>query len=146
MKTLQIKWQRLVDEQGETCVRCGITEGSVEEAAERLRKTVKSLDIDVALEKVVIDPSDFEEAPLESNRIWIAGKPLEDWLSATISQSQCGTACGDSECRTMVIDGKAYESISADLIVKAGLRASSDLMLASPSQPSNGCGCSCSAN
>ena len=141
MKTLKIKWQRLVNEQGETCVRCGITEGSVEEAAERLRKTVKALNIDVALEKVVIDPADFKEAPQESNRIWIDDKPLEDLLSATISKSQCGTACGDSECRTLEVDGESYEAISADLIVKAGLRASSDIMLDRPSQ-SSGCGCS----
>ena len=154
MKTLQIRWQRLVDGQGETCVRCGATETAVEDAMQMLKQSVKGLEIDVVLEKSTLDISTFKETPLESNRIWIGDKPLEDWLSATISESQCGTACGDSNCRTMVVDGKSYEAIPPELIVKAGLLASAQLLEAesqgggctsAASKPQmTGCGCGCS--
>ena len=136
MKTLQIRWQRLVDEQGETCDRCGITETAVEEAMQKLKRSVKELEIDVILEKSTLNLSTFKEAPLESNRIWIADKPLEDWLSATISQSQCSAACGDSSCRTVEVDGKTYEAIPPELIVKAGLLASAQLL---DGEPQSGC-------
>ena len=136
MKTLQIRWQRLVDEQGETCDRCGTTETAVEEAMQKLKRSVKELEINVILEKSTLNPSTFKEAPLESNRIWIADKPLEDWLSATINQSQCSAACGDSSCRTVEVDGKTYEAIPPELIVKAGLLASAQLL---DGEPQSGC-------
>ena len=149
MKTLQIRWQRLVDGQGETCVRCGATETAVEDAMQMLKQSVKGLEIDVVLEKSTLDISTFKETPLESNRIWIGDKPLEDWLSASISESQCGTACGDSNCRTMVVDGKAFEAIPPEMIVRAGLLASAQLLDAPPQndstlpgcKPQTACGC-----
>ncbi len=153
MKTLQISWQRLVDEQGETCERCGTTETAVEDAMQLLKQSVKGLGVDVVLEKSIIDNSAFKENPLESNRIWIGDKSLEDWLSATTSVSQCGTACGDSNCRTMVVDGKSFEAIPSELIVKAGLLASAQLLEAEAQsggcsidastkpQAQAGCGC-----
>ena len=106
-----------------------------------------------SLEQSKIDFYRFKEAPLESNRIWIADKPLEEWLEGFISASQCGTACGDSICRTLEVDGESYEAIPPELIVKAGLLASAELLKGEPqsggcssgacsSQPvSAGCGC-----
>ena len=153
MKNLKIRWQRLVDEQGETCDRCGVTEESVKEALQMLSRSLKELGIDVILEQSKIDFYRFKEAPLESNRIWIADKPLEEWLEGIISASQCGTACGDSFCRTLEVDGESYEAIPPELIVKAGLLASVELLKGEPqsggcnsgacsSQPvSAGCGC-----
>ncbi len=154
MKTLHISWQRLVDEQGETCERCGTTETAVEDAMQLLKQSVKGLGVDVVLEKSIIDNSAFKENPLESNRIWIGGKSLEDWLSATTSESPCGTACGDSNCRTMIVDGKSFEAIPSELIVKAGLLASAQLLEAEaqsggcsidagakPQAQATGCGC-----
>ncbi|UCE20640.1 MAG: DUF2703 domain-containing protein [Gemmatimonadota bacterium] len=131
-KVLQIQWQRLVDEQGQTCDRCGTTERSVEEAFHKLKRSLRELDIDVVLEKTVLSPSAFSQDPLQSNRIWIEGKPIEEWLSATTGQSQCCSACGDSECRTLTVDGKTYEAIPAQLIVKAGLLAGAQLLHGAP--------------
>lgn len=128
MKTLRIKWQRLVDEKGETCDRCGATESAVDETLQRLKSSLLPLDIDVLLEKEAISHSAFSSAPLESNRIWISGKPIEEWLSATSGKSRCCSACGDSDCRTLIIDGKTYEAIPAELIIKAGLLAAAQLL------------------
>jgi hypothetical protein len=132
MKTLQIRWQRLVDNKGETCVRCGATETAVEDAVRKLKLSLEKLDIDVALEKISLDSATFKKDPLQSNRIWIAGKPLEDWLSATNGASACSAACGDSDCRTLTVDGRTYESIPSGLIVKAGLIAGAQLLDVAP--------------
>ncbi len=136
MKTLVIRWQRLVDGTGETCNRCGATETAVERAVQKLKRSLKELNMDVILDKSTLDLATFKEAPLESNRIWISDKPLEDWLSASIGESQCCEACGDSDCRTMTLDGKTYEAIPSDLIIKAGLLAAAQLM---DSEPTTGC-------
>ncbi len=128
MKTLTVRWQRLVDEEGQTCDRCGTTETAIEDAIQKLKRSLKELDIDVVLEKNALSPSTFSNDPLQSNRIWIAGEPIEDWLSATSGQSQCCSTCGDSECRTLTVDGKTYEAIPAELIVKAGLLAGAQLL------------------
>lgn len=129
---LHIRWQRLVDEKGQTCGRCGTTETATEDAVKRLRRSLKQLDIAVALEKVAVSPSDFAKDPLQSNRIWIGGKPVEEWLQATIGKNQCGGPCGNSECRTITVDGKTYNAITTELIVKAGLLASAQLVSSKP--------------
>jgi hypothetical protein len=129
-RSLQILWQRLVDKQGQTCDRCGETETAVADAFQMLKRSLEKLDIEVILEKKVIAPAAFSKAPLESNRLWIAGKPIEEWLAATFGKSQCSSSCGDSECRTIVIDKTAYEAIPAELIVKAGLLAAAQIMTA----------------
>src|SRR5512136_1774928 len=129
IKILEIQWQRLVDKQGQTCDRCGTTETAVEDAFQKLKRSMKEVDIEVVLEKKALSPSAFSKDPLESNRIWIAGKPIEEWLSATIGKSQCCSTCGDSECRTMIVDNKIYEAIPAELIVKAGLLAATQLVV-----------------
>lgn len=128
MKVLEIRWQRLVDEHGQTCDRCGTTEIEVENAIQKLKRSLKELDIDVVVEKKALSLITFSKDPLQSNRIWIAGEPIEKWLSATTGQSQCGSTCGDSECRTVTVDGKTYEAIPAELIIKAALLASAHLL------------------
>lgn len=132
MKKLKIVWQRLVDERGQTCDRCGTTETAVKEAVQMLKRALKELGIDVVLEKKILRPSTFLKDPLESNRIWVAGKPIEKWLSATSGQSRCCSTCGDSDCRTVTVDGNTYEAIPAELIVKAGLLAGAQLLHGEP--------------
>lgn len=124
---LQIRWQRLVNDQGETCDRCGVTGSAVNKAVNQLRRCLKPLKIRVILEQKSIGSAEFAEDPLQSNRIWIMGKPLEDWISAQPNQSLCSSACGSSNCRTLVVDGKTYEGIPAELIIKAGLLAAAHL-------------------
>ena len=132
MKVLEIRWQRLLDEHGQTCDRCGTTGTAVENAIQKLRRSLKELDIDVVVEKKALTPIMFSKDPLQSNRIWIAGEPIEKWLSATTGQSQCCSTCGDSQCRTVTVDGKTYEAIPAELIIKAALVASAQLIHVEP--------------
>ncbi len=127
-KTITIKWQRLVSE-GETCPRCTSTGEELDKAVKILEKTLTPLSIRVSLIKEEIPVSDFQNDPMVSNRIWINNRLLEDYLNAGTGQSQCCDICGDSKCRTIEADGRVYEAVPSDLIVKAGISAASELIV-----------------
>ena len=86
------------------------------------------LGIDPQLEFADIEEGTFTANPLESNRIWIAGRPMEDWLRGNVGSSRCCSVCGDSDCRTLEIQGTSFETIPETLIVKAGLLAAAELL------------------
>ena len=133
MKVLPIVWKRLV-KGGETCNRCGNTGRELETAVAKLAAALRPLGIEPVLETREIDEDAFKAKPSESNRVWIAGKPIESWLGANVGMSRCCSACGDSDCRTLEVDGRTYESIPEEQFVKAGLMAASQ-MIASASFP-----------
>ena len=128
MKKLTIRWQRLIDEKGQTCARCGATGDTVQNAYKKLQKSLSVLGIQVTLETETIDFPIFTKDPLQSNRIWINEKPLEQWIGATIGQSKCCDICADSECRTLSIDQNIFEAIPEELIIRAGLLAAAEFM------------------
>lgn len=128
MKSLSIVWQRFVDSSGQTCDRCGSTYESLQEAVETLKETLRPLDIEPVFETREIAKDSFTKDPVQSNRIWIAGKPIEAWLNANVSSSQCCTVCGDSECRTIEVGNEVFEAIPRDLILKASLIAASQML------------------
>lgn len=122
-RTLEIEWQRLVSDSGGTCPRCAGTEAQVEQARDTLAAALAPLGITVTLTTRALDDSAFRADPAESNRIWVDGRPLEQWLGATVGASQCCDECGDEECRTVSMDGTVHEVVPADAIVRAGLLA-----------------------
>jgi len=79
------------------------------------------LGIEPVLETREIDEAAFKAKPAESNRIWIAGKPIEEWVNTSVGSSPCCSVCGDSECRTVDVGGATYEVVPEELLVKAGL-------------------------
>ena len=129
MNALKIKWQRLVAN-GQTCPRCGSTGEEIEKAVSVLRQSLAPLGIEVILEKGELSVEEFEKNPLESNKIWINDRPLEEWIGGAVGQSPCCDVCGPSECRTVTVEGEIYETIPSELIVKAGLLAASKLISA----------------
>jgi hypothetical protein len=138
MDSLKIKWQRLVSH-GQTCPRCGETEKEVERAFQRLRQSLAPLGIDVILEKKELAPETFAKDVLQSNRIWIGGRGLEEWLDGRVGQSLCCGPCGDTECRTVEVGKMVYETVPSELIIKAGLIAASHMVAKEPIEPSNVC-------
>ncbi len=141
MKQLEIVWKRLL-KGGQTCDRCGETEVELGRAVAKLRDCLNPAQFEIALIKQEIDPETFEGTPSESNRIWIAGKSLEDWLGASVGMSKCCSACGDSDCRTVEVAGKVYETIPEDLIFRAGvLAASQQFESITVDTPTASCGC-----
>ncbi|SPC06692.1 conserved hypothetical protein [Cupriavidus oxalaticus] len=81
------------------------------------------LGIELVLETREIDDATFKANPSESNRIRIAGKPVEEWVNASVGSSLCCSVCGDSECRTVDVGGDTCEVVPEELLVKAGLIA-----------------------
>lgn len=132
MKVLKIKWQRLVDEKGKTCSRCGATEKEVQKAFQSLKQSLAPLGIKVILEEKALDSAICAKDISQSNRIWISGRPLEEWLGAQVSKSPCEFCCADAgkevECRTVEVNRQVYEAIPSDLIIQAGLLAASELI------------------
>lgn len=133
MRPMNILWRRLVIG-SETCPRCGDTGRELETAVIKLAAVLRPLGIDPLLETQEIDEATFKMNTAESNRIWVAGKPIEYWLGASVGMSRCCTACGDSDCRTIEVDGRTYETIPEDQIIKAGLIAASQMIGPSASQ------------
>ena len=127
MKKLVIEWQRMLDEQKQTCPRCGSTEQEAEKAVQELNQLLNQSEIVVNLVKKAIDPVSFKKDVLQSNKILIAGKTLEEWVGAKTGQSKCCETCGDAECRTVEYADETHEAIPADLIVRAGLVAAARL-------------------
>ena len=127
VKTLKIRWQRLVSG-GQTCPRCGSTEEELKKAISTLRQSLAPLGIEIVLEKSELSEEEFRKNPLLSNQIWLNDKLMEEWIGGTVSESPCCDVCGTSECRTVDVGQVVYESIPADLIVKAGLLAASQLI------------------
>lgn len=137
--TLTIRWQRLVDPSGRTCPRCASTEDEVTKAVAHLRQSLGPAGIAVAVEAERMGEAEFLAAPLESNRIWINGRPLEDWLGARTESSACSGCCGDNtQCRTVAISGRTYEAIPAALIVRAGILAAGRVLQEEPPSRASG--------
>ena len=147
MKNLIIRWQRLVDEKGQTCERCGQTEKELKKAFESLKKSFAPIGITVIFKKETLDSTTCAKDISQSNRIWINNRSLEEWLSARVGKSPCSFCCDELgekvECRTVSIGEQTYEKIPAELIIKAGFLAASQLIEVKTSEPccppSNGC-------
>ncbi len=135
MKALPIVWQRLVDAHGTTCDRCSGTYDEVQRALRKLERALPPLGIEPVLEVREIAQEAFLANPAESNRIWIAGRPLEEWLGAQVGSSPCCSVCGDAQCRTMEVGASTFEVIPEALIVQAALAASSQLLGATQEGP-----------
>ena len=125
--SLDITWQRLVDDHGCTCPRCGSTGEAVRDARNTLAAALAPLGIDVTVSTREISDAEFRADPSQSHRIWLAGRPLEAWLGATSGSSPCCDQCGDDPCRTVEVDGETLEAIPADVIVRAGLIAAASI-------------------
>jgi hypothetical protein len=100
----------------------------MQRAISKLKRALLPLGIEPTLEIREIDEESFRANPSESNRIWILGRPLEEWLGAKVGGSRCCSVCGDSECRTVEVGADRFEAIPENLFLKAALVASSELL------------------
>jgi hypothetical protein len=128
MKPLSITWQRLVSSDGRTCDRCNATYQEMQRAVAKLKEALRPLGIEPTLEIREIDETTFKASPSESNRIWIDGSPMEKWLDAKVGSSRCCSVCGESACRTVVVEGTTFEAIPEKLFLKAALSAAAQIV------------------
>jgi len=98
-------------------------------------QSLTPLGIEIVLEKEELPVSEFKKDPLQSNRIWINNRLLEDWIEGEVGHSPCCDVCGPHECRTVEVKGQVFEVISADMIIKAGLIAASQLFILRKNEP-----------
>lgn len=136
MRSLPIVWQRLVTSGGRTCDRCDTTHEELLRAVRKLATVLRPVDIRPALEIRELDEATFRADPSLSNRIWIAGRPLEEWLGARAGASPCCSVCGESPCRTVERGGTVFETIPEALFLEAAIVAAATLVApASGRQP-----------
>lgn len=129
MPELRILWQRLVDDAGNTCERCRNTQLELEHAMRTLNQALFPLGLNPILEDKTLDARKFASDPSQSNRIWINGKPLEEWIGGEVGMSPCcTTVCEDADCRTVAVGNDVFEVIPEGLIVKAALLAAAELV------------------
>jgi len=129
MRRLTMVWQRLVTPAGATCERCADTAAALQRAVTKLKDVLRPLDLQPTLETVELTQESFNRNPAASNRIWIAGRPLEEWLGARVGKSRCCSVCGDAECRTIEIDQTVFAAIPEHLIVRAVLAAAAPMIV-----------------
>lgn len=127
-KLLRIKWKRLISG-GETCPRCGSTGEELGKAVSTLRQSLSPLGIEVVFEKEGLSVAEFKKDPLQSNRIWINDRLLEEWIGGGVGHTPCCDVCGPHDCRTVEVGGRVYETIPAEIIIKAGLSAAAQLVV-----------------
>ena len=128
MRPLAIVWQRLVTSRGETCDRCGRTFAALQRAVAKLKDVLRPLELEPTLQAIGIQEEAFKADPSASNRTWIAGKSLEEWLGACTGSSHCCSICGESECRTLEVEGTVFEAVPENLIIKAALIAAAQMI------------------
>jgi hypothetical protein len=135
-RTLTVRWQRLVNEAGGTCQRCATTQGEVRLAADTLKRSLRPLNMKVVVEERPMTREEFAKDVSQSNRIFVNGRSLVDWLGGTIGMSSCEGCCPELgpkvKCRTLTVDGQVYEAVPAPLIVRAGLRAAESALATQP--------------
>ena len=126
MKRLEILWQRVTVDGG-TCERCGDTGASIRQAAETLRGELAALDIEVVLTEKALPPF----AVAESNRVYFGGRAVEDILGAETGLNHCRSCCemlgAQTDCRTLTLDGRVFEALPLELLLRAGRMAAQEL-------------------
>lgn len=127
MKQLPIIWHRLV-KAGETCIRCGETYRELEKATVKLKASLLPLNIEVVFQRKELTEEEFNVDPSKSNEVWIADKPLEQWLGAQVGMSPCSSVCAGSSCRTLQMGEEIYETIPEELFINAGLKAAGEML------------------
>jgi hypothetical protein len=132
-RKLEILWQR-VTVGAETCQRCGDTGESVRRAVALLRAELAPRGIEVALTERTLPPL-LPGVLDESNRVFFNGVPLEELLGAQNGKSHCPSCCdllgeqmnGQTDCRTLLVDGCEFEALPEEVLVRAGRMAAEQL-------------------
>lgn len=123
---LEVLWQRVTVD-ANTCERCGDTGQNVRQAVARLREVLSPRGIEVVLTEKVLPPF----AVAESNRIFFDGAALEDLLGAEVLMNHCQSCCdllgAQTDCRALRLEGREYEALPEELILRAGLLAAEGL-------------------
>jgi hypothetical protein len=118
--SLSIVWQRYAGADG-ICQSCGAAQHELDEAICTIRHALGPFGIEPRLETRSMTEAQYRAAPEQSNRIWIAGKPIEQWLNGSVWYRPWL-----SPCRIVEIDGTTHVAIPHRLILEAAILAASE--------------------
>lgn len=119
MTTLEIEWRHL-EQDGRTCLRCSDTSQSLQQVVTQLAAECEPLGVHIVDRETKLPPEQLSE----SNLILFNGTPLESILpGASAAASEC-PSCSDlvgraGSCRTVSVEGRAFEALPASLIRQA---------------------------
>lgn len=125
--TLKIRWKRVVDTSGRTASIHAAAETEIVAAYKSLKTSLEPLGVEVVLQKAEMSQEQFNQNPLNSNRIWLNGKALEMYLPET-KTGQIQDANSRVLFRTVSFGGKSFKEVPAKMIEHAGLIAAADSM------------------
>jgi hypothetical protein len=109
--TMAVRWMKPATENA----KCGIQEQVLNKAVNELNRNLHGKDIKVQFGYVTFTQEKPTGDAASSVGLWINGKPFEYWLHAQ--------STGNEDCVELMVDGQKYNTIPAELIVKAGMTA-----------------------
>ena len=129
MKTLPIVWQRLV--KAGAHLRALRLDAPARSSGRwpGSKPALRPLGIRPVLQTEALDESTFKADPSASNRIWIAGKPMEDWLGASVGVERRAA----SSAATFLVGhwrstAHSFEAVPQDLVLKAAMIAAAGMI------------------
>ncbi len=114
--TLTLRWNPALSSADPSC---GVTDAELQKAVRTLTKSLKKTGMSVQLGQVSGGPANAASGV----GLWINNVPFEQWLSAEIVTP---ASSAERDCPVIRVGDETYETIPADLIVKAGLAAAGD--------------------
>ena len=130
-RTLVIRWQHAVCQNDNPCERCINTPIEIQRAFDDLKSSLAGLGITVTMEEKKIKDHD--------DRLFINDHDVIDLLKGERTKTACANCFDDKgnprTCTSLKLGEDVFEVIPAELIIKAGLVAASELMTAAPEPP-----------
>lgn len=130
-RTLVIRWQHAVCQNDNPCERCINTPLEIQQAFDDLKTSLSGLGITVTLEEKKIKHHD--------DHLFINDRDVVDLLKGERVKTACANCFDDKgnprTCNSLKLGDDVFEVIPAELIIKAGLVAASELITAAPEAP-----------
>lgn len=115
---MTIEWKHY-DKEGETCTRCNSTGNNIKAVLGIVSTDNAYKNIQIKYKETILEASEMPD----SNTVLINGQKIEDVLNAKTSENYCHScsclAGSDTNCRTIELNNKSYESIPKDMILEA---------------------------
>lgn len=125
-KTIVISWKKSDAASCKGCEKCGATEAEVNKAVTSLKTKLADRGFKVRAEERKAVPANVKPSEVG---IWVCDIPLETWLAAGVGLKPCDPSqgCQMSSCKVLYVDGRTYETVPADMMMRACFLASDQL-------------------
>jgi hypothetical protein len=117
MPVLEIEWRHF-EKENNTCTRCSNTGQTLARVVAKLAEECRPQGWEIQFKETLLTENEISD----SNMIRVNGQPIEQILKhAVVGKSLCPSCCqligkSATNCRTIELAGRVYESIPAHLI------------------------------